>query len=408
MNQNRCLASIHIWYTVMLRRISILASLACACSGVHAQTTAYSTNFDSYTTTSIAGQDNWNVDIREGSAYIVTSTLSHSGTKSCRYTGTAVATPGNQYAFRGFFDSFRSDTYVGTVFVRTSLLTIGNATVGLSAYGSNSQTAFYNNGQAGIHHSAFDAADGFLYSPGTLVRENIAPFDEWIRVQLVIRSFNGIASNTGFTSANVNGFVVGPASPGSATDYMQIDDFDLWVNNPSGTPVTAYFDDLKVERYPLGQNWLGGRARAAGWPVGKATPVTIIIRRPDGTAVETATATADGDGYFKVKLNNFSGDCDIFIKTATSLSKKVGTITPAAPVSYYHADYAKDLIPGDCDNNDFINTDDYLIVSAAFDTFEGDPGYDARADLDGSGYVNTDDYLVLNANFDSAGDAFPL
>lgn len=409
MNLNRCRASIHFWDTVMLRRTSLISWAICACTLGNAQTTAYSTNFDAFTTTSISGQDSWAVDVREGSDYTVTSTLSHSGTKSCRYTGTAVATPGNQYAYRAFFDSFRSETYVATVFVRVSLLSIGQAWVGLSAYGTNSQGASnVGNGQAGIYHSAFDAADGFLFMPTQITRENIAPFDEWTRIQVIVRGFNGVASNTGFTASNINGMVVGPVSPGTPSDYKQIDDFDLWVFNPSGTAVTAYFDDLKVERYPLGQNWLGGRARAAGWPVGKTAPVTIIIRRPDGTAVETATATADGEGYFKVKLNNFSGDCDIFIKTATSLSKKVGTITPAAAVSYYHADYAKDLIPGDCDNNDFINTDDYIILSNAFDTIEGDGGFDVRADLDGNGYVNTDDYLLLNVSFDTAGDAYPL
>lgn len=59
---------------------------------------------------------------------------------------------------------------------------------------------------------------------------------------------------------------------------------------------------------------------------------------------------------------------------------------------------------GDCDSSNAITTDDYLILSGAFDTFVGDPGYDPKADLDGDETVTTDDYLILNANFDEYGD----
>lgn len=59
---------------------------------------------------------------------------------------------------------------------------------------------------------------------------------------------------------------------------------------------------------------------------------------------------------------------------------------------------------GDCDSSNAITTDDYLILSDAFDTFVGDPGYDPRADLDGDDTVTTDDYLILNANFDEFGE----
>ena len=58
---------------------------------------------------------------------------------------------------------------------------------------------------------------------------------------------------------------------------------------------------------------------------------------------------------------------------------------------------------GDCDNNNLVNTDDYLILNSSFDLFKGDSGYDARADLDYNDYVNTDDYLLLSNNFDEFG-----
>lgn len=58
---------------------------------------------------------------------------------------------------------------------------------------------------------------------------------------------------------------------------------------------------------------------------------------------------------------------------------------------------------GDINNDNDISSDDYLVLSEAFDTAQEDPGFSAPADLNGDGYVGTDDYLILNANFDRAG-----
>jgi kexin len=61
------------------------------------------------------------------------------------------------------------------------------------------------------------------------------------------------------------------------------------------------------------------------------------------------------------------------------------------------------LTNGDCDGNNYIGTDDYLILNSAFDSGKFDEDWDPRADLTGDGYVGTDDYLVLNKNFDKTG-----
>ncbi|MBL8040156.1 MAG: hypothetical protein JNM04_02290 [Chthonomonas sp.] len=62
------------------------------------------------------------------------------------------------------------------------------------------------------------------------------------------------------------------------------------------------------------------------------------------------------------------------------------------------------LLGGDCDGNNIVNTDDYLILNAAFDSGFGDAAYSQDADLNGDNYVGTDDYLMLNENFDTTGD----
>lgn len=62
------------------------------------------------------------------------------------------------------------------------------------------------------------------------------------------------------------------------------------------------------------------------------------------------------------------------------------------------------LINGDCNGDNYIGTDDYIILNDSFDLSVGDPDFDARADLDYDEYVGTDDYLILSQNFDRTGD----
>jgi len=61
-------------------------------------------------------------------------------------------------------------------------------------------------------------------------------------------------------------------------------------------------------------------------------------------------------------------------------------------------------IAGDIDQNNVINTDDYLIFNEAFDLVPGEFLFDPFADINGDAYVGTDDYLVFNANFDLQGE----
>lgn len=63
-----------------------------------------------------------------------------------------------------------------------------------------------------------------------------------------------------------------------------------------------------------------------------------------------------------------------------------------------------ELVNGDCNDDGYIGTDDYLIISNSFDKAFGDAGFLGLADLTGDQYVNTDDYLILNNNFDRLSD----
>lgn len=133
-------------------------------------------------------------------------------------------------------------------------------------------------------------------------------------------------------------------------------------------------------------------------------PIVFIFRNPtthEAYSVESALLDSAGDYTMTTIVQNKA--VEIVAKAPHWLAAKsiqvdlaVGTFSTTV------ADF--DLLNGDCDDNNIINTDDYLILSDSFDTSEGDDGFDPRADLDGNGLINTDDYLILSTNFDLNGE----
>jgi len=119
------------------------------------------------------------------------------------------------------------------------------------------------------------------------------------------------------------------------------------------------------------------------------------------TSIMTKTVTLNGAGAYTVDPDLPAGTYDIALSGSHWL-RKLRYSQAISGAGTTNVNFS--LINGNCDGNDFINTDDYLILSSAFDTALGDPGYDARADLDGNNLINTDDYLILSDNFDSFGD----
>lgn len=62
------------------------------------------------------------------------------------------------------------------------------------------------------------------------------------------------------------------------------------------------------------------------------------------------------------------------------------------------------LTNGDADGDNYIGTDDYLLINGSFDKSLGDGGFLANADLNRDDYVGTDDYLIMNDSFDQPGE----
>lgn len=163
-----------------------------------------------------------------------------------------------------------------------------------------------------------------------------------------------------------------------------------------GTSVTSLFAGFVLKN---SQATVTGTVDLGDFDFESGEPVTFVVH--DGSISETVTATLGVGGAYSFKTS-LDGPVSISCKGATWLRKLETGITLVAEQSNAGPNFT--LLNGDCDGNNVITTDDYLILSDSFDLSLGDAGYDARADLNGDDVVTTDDYLALSNNFDLEGD----
>lgn len=131
---------------------------------------------------------------------------------------------------------------------------------------------------------------------------------------------------------------------------------------------------------------------------------TTQIPTPGGVMVEVL----DGDGLVMEAqpfIRNAGVDYQGFLSdTAVGKRLRIKYFTFLSQERVYNgANLNYSLRNGDCNGDDTVGTDDYLILNSAFDTSEEDANYEITADLNQDRSVGTDDYLLLNNNFDLSG-----
>lgn len=133
------------------------------------------------------------------------------------------------------------------------------------------------------------------------------------------------------------------------------------------------------------------------------TPYVLSVHLPGSNVpIFVDQVLPDSLGEFHSDFDGV-GQFDVYLKGATYL-RQVFKNVPCNinPLQVLRLPFH--LKNGDCDGNNSVTTDDYLIFNGAFDTTNGDDAFDPRADLDGDNNVTTDDYLLLSNNFDQDGD----
>lgn len=165
---------------------------------------------------------------------------------------------------------------------------------------------------------------------------------------------------------------------------------------------SAHFDALQVQSFVPG---LVTGTLDLGEFVGDITGRSVKIQLRDPGSGDPVgpeySAPLQAGGAFSVKVNE-RGTYDLAIRSTTHLSvlrtgilvQDLGTSTGLVALPFN----------GDANGDNNITTDDYLALSLAFDTGDGDPGWDPLADFNGDGFVTTDDYLILSQNFDLSGE----
>lgn len=176
----------------------------------------------------------------------------------------------------------------------------------------------------------------------------------------------------------------------------------LQVVNDSGNPNnygTAVFGNITIDPYPAIKGTVNLLDLAVS-PAGKQ--LAIEIRNVGSTIpLETITGVVKANGTYAAKPNVAPGTYDIAIKGATHLRRVVHSVTITDDgASGVHAT----LRNGDVNNDNEVSIADYSILSSAYNSFEGDPGFVAGADLNGDGGVDIGDYAVLSSNYNQFGD----
>jgi len=174
---------------------------------------------------------------------------------------------------------------------------------------------------------------------------------------------------------------------GSQTLLVATHGRGIWtanVTNPSGR-VTG--------NIALGADFVGPKAGMV-FQMDFRTPGTL-------TSLMTKQVVLDSTGNFSVDPDLPNGTYDIVVKATTKFMRAKRASVALGSGGATGQNFSP--LNGDCNGDNVVTTDDYLILSDSFDKALGDAGYDARADLNGDNSITTDDYLILSTNFDLSG-----
>ena len=194
----------------------------------------------------------------------------------------------------------------------------------------------------------------------------------------------------------------GSPVPGFSCDVSDRGEYVVWASEWTVKP--AFPSNLQYQSYRTkvqpASFMVRGVAKLDRVVVPQPEKLTIQLLGAGDAVIETYRVTCTALGDYQFVIPN-----DATIKLRIKGRKWLSTVTPSTSQTdgtYWMPTVL--LTNGDCNNDNVVTTDDYLILSDAFDTTVGDPGYDARGDLDGDGFITTDDYLILSDSFDLSGE----
>ena len=133
-------------------------------------------------------------------------------------------------------------------------------------------------------------------------------------------------------------------------------------------------------------------------PTAPAQSVTFQLRPTDGSATITTTANVGPNGTFSL-TNIPAKKYTLWAKSYTYLAAAALLDTTNGPVSTA----ALTLEPGDSDNSNAVDVNDFSALVNFFGSSFGGSGYDPHADFNGDGSVDVNDFALLVNSFGASG-----
>jgi len=224
----------------------------------------------------------------------------------------------------------------------------------------------------------------------TVVAEGAGPFTyQWLK------NNQPISNGPRIFGATSESLVIFPTIADDAADYR------VQITSPCGTLVS----DIATLSFGAPQSTLSGTvtlADFAGTVAGRTVAVEVV---PAGgsTATFSGAATLGVGGTYTLNMGTSvpAGNYDVYLKGSHWLRKKVANLAFTATG---RSGVNATLVNGDSDGDNEVGGGDLSVVSTAFLSAIGDPGYTDLADLDGDGEVGSSDLSILSANFLLSGD----
>ncbi len=135
-------------------------------------------------------------------------------------------------------------------------------------------------------------------------------------------------------------------------------------------------------------------------PNAPISQVTVEFSFPGtGVTIQSRTVSVQSNGRFSVLAPAFLNDYDMRIKVSTYLSQTQRVDTRDSSRSFA----TFNLINGDVDGSDTVDSADFRLMHRALGTSTGQPGWDARADLNGDGRIDGLDFAIFGQSFGKTG-----
>ncbi|MCE9559198.1 MAG: hypothetical protein K8R88_09620 [Armatimonadetes bacterium] len=371
-----------------MKKISFCIAVFLTASASFADTTIYSTGFESpsFVFGSLQGQQGWFVDADY--PYNVQSARVFAGSRALSYD-TAPGGP-DAYAYKSFAPTYNSATSAEKTVVASSQIFIQSnpefpdsySWAGLNAYSGAPNIA-------NIVNIEFDASGACKLTNtfNEIFSTVTAAPDAWHNVELVLNFATGTARG------KIDGVDLGISLSFPETTLADVD----LVSRPYGYNM-VYFDNYLVKSISTGLT-VSGTLTLGNFSGSTAQAMTAVIKS-GSTVVDTKAISVATNGSYSFTTSAAPGTYDVYFQGVTWLAKKVSGVNLVAGTNTV----STTLLNGDTVLDNTVDLSDYTAVITAFNAIPSSGNWNARADLTQDGVVDLTDYTVIVTNFNSIGN----